>query len=237
VKSPANLELRGVLAQSCLNAKQYDCALEQYRQILTANPDSAQAHMLLGEALDGLKLREQAIAEFQAAEKAAPGEPNVHFGLGYLLWAQRQDADAAAEFQAELKNNPSHAQALTYLADVDIRMSHPEAAVPLLEKAIQIDPGLALAHLDLGILYADADRQNDALRELKVAAKLAPEDVNVHWRLGRLYRAMGKKEEAKAEFDKASGITKAADNALIDKMNGAHAQPAQAPQPAAPAEK
>jgi hypothetical protein len=34
---------------------------------------------------------------------------------------------------------------------------------------------------------------------------------------------MGKKDEAKAEFDKASSITKAVDTALIDKMKPADA--------------
>ena len=53
--SPENLELRSVLAQSCLYAKLYECTLEQYRQIVVSNPDSAQAHMLAGEALDGLE--------------------------------------------------------------------------------------------------------------------------------------------------------------------------------------
>ena len=90
---------------------------------------------------------------------------------------------------------------------------------------------------DLGILSADAGRHDDALREMKEAARLAPEDVNVHWRLGRLYRSMGKKDEAKAEFDKASSITRAADNALIDKMDGAHAKGRPAQQPAAEPEK
>jgi hypothetical protein len=35
---------------------------------------------------------------------------------------------------------------------------------------------------------------------------------------------MGKKDEAKAEFDKASSITKAADDALIDKISGPQAR-------------
>jgi hypothetical protein len=45
---------------------------------------------------------------------------------------------------------------------------------------------------------------------------------------------MGRKDEAKAELDKASRITKAADNALIDKMDGARAKPAQAQAPVIP---
>jgi hypothetical protein len=36
---------------------------------------------------------------------------------------------------------------------------------------------------------------------------------------------MGKKDEAKAELDKASNLTKATDEALINKMNGGVAKP------------
>jgi len=101
---------------------------------------------------------------------------------------------------------------------------------------VHIDAKSEMAHLDLGILYADAGRRDDALREMLEAERLAPEDVNVHWRLGRLYRAMGRKDEAKVEVDKASRITKAADSALIDKIDSARAKPWQAQQPATPPE-
>jgi tetratricopeptide (TPR) repeat protein len=159
-----------------------------------------------------------AIEQFRAAVKADPKMPDVHFGLGYLLWSKRRYPEAAPEFQAELNNNPSHAQALTYLGDVDFRLSHPEAAAPLLEKAVQIDPAIELAHIDLASIDSDAGRHEDALRELTAAAKIAPNDVDVHWRLGRLYKSMNKPQEAKAEFDKAKSITDAADTALINKM-------------------
>jgi tetratricopeptide (TPR) repeat protein len=112
-------------------------------------------------------------------------------------------------------------------------LNHTEVALPLLEKVTKTDPGLALAHLDLGILYTDSGRQADALRELKLAARITPDDVNVHWRLGRLFKVMGKKDDAKAEFDKASSLHKATDDALLTKMNGARAKPAQDSQPAA----
>jgi hypothetical protein len=44
---------------------------------------------------------------------------------------------------------------------------------------------------------------------------------------------MGKKDEAKAEFDKANQVNKAADQALLDKINNSRAHPPQA-QPLAP---
>lgn len=81
--------------------------------------------MLAGEALDELKDSSGAIEQFRAAEKADPHTPDVHFGLGYPLWTKRQYPEAVPEFQAELDNDPNHAQALTYLGDCNLQLSHP----------------------------------------------------------------------------------------------------------------
>jgi tetratricopeptide (TPR) repeat protein len=180
-----------------------------------------------------MKDYEGAIAQFRAAEKVDPKEPSVHFGLGYILWTQREYTAAATEFQAELANDPNQVQALVYLGDAEIQLNHPELASPSLEKAAGLDTKLELAHLDLGIVYGDAGRKDDALRELNTAEKLAPSDVNVHWRLGRLYREMGKKVEAKAEFAKASSLHKATDDALVDRISGGHEKANSNPTPQA----
>ena len=231
-----NLPLRLALAHSCLWSKQFQCVLDVYHEILTLNSESAEADMLAGEALDEMKDADGAIKMFRAAVQANPREPNVHFGLGYLLWVQKNFIEAAQEFRAELGNDPQHVQSMVYIADTDIQMNHQEAALPLLEKAAQLDPSQSLAHLDLGIIYGDSGRNEEALRELVVAAKLKPDDVNVHWRLGRLYRTMGKKDDAKAEFNKASSLNKAADDDLFKKMANGHAHPPQdqTPQSASP---
>src|SRR2546430_13878383 len=86
-----------------------------------------------GEALDEMNDHAGATQQFRAAVKANPKEPNVHFGLGYLLWTQSEYEEAAQEFQAELANVPNHLQALTYLADADLKMNYPKAALPLIE--------------------------------------------------------------------------------------------------------
>ena len=191
-----NLPLRFALAHSCLWSKQWQCVLDVYKEILTLDSESAEADMLAGEALDEMKDGAGATKMFRAAVLANPKEPSVHFGLGYLLWTQKIYPEAAKEFEAELANDPDHTQSMLYLADTDIQLNQPDIALPLLEKAAQLDPSLSLAHLDLGILYGDSGRNDDALRELSLAAKLKPDEVNVHWRLARLYRAMGKKDEA-----------------------------------------
>jgi tetratricopeptide (TPR) repeat protein len=229
---PQNLPLRLALAHSYLWSKQYKNVLDVYHEILTLDPDSAEADMLAGEALDEMKDPTGAIQMFRNAVKANPKEPNVHFGLGYLLWTQKSYPEAASEFQAELANDPEHVQATIHLADAYIQMNQLPDAKPLLEKAVQMDPSASLAHLDLGIIFTEDDRKEDALRELKEAEKLAPNDVNVHWRLGRLYRSMGMKEEAKAEFDKASALTQAVHEELFKKMSAGKEQPPAEQKPA-----
>jgi len=225
---PQNLELRLALAHSCLWSKQYQCVLDTYHEILTLNAESAEADMLAGEALDEMKDHGGAIQQFRSAVKADPGAPDVHFGLGYILWTQRQYPEAVSEFQAELANNPNHAQALVHLGDAEMQLQHPELSLPLLIKAAAIDNKLELAHLDLGILYADAGRNDDALRELLLAEKLDPGDVTVHWHLARLEKAMGRREAAKAEYDKAAGIHKATQEDLLKQMGNGSYQPAPA---------
>lgn len=219
VDDPQNLPFRLLLAHSCLAAKQYQCVLDTYHEILNLNAESAEADMLAGEALDEMQDHAGAIEQFRAAVKANPKEPNVHFGLGYLLWTKAQYAEAAVEFKAELANVPDHGQALVYLADSNIKLNHPELALPLLRKALRLEPNTELAHLDLGIIYADKGQHADALRELRTATKLKPDDVAVHWRLAQLYRTMGRTNEAQMEFEKTKTLTRAADESLATKLS------------------
>jgi tetratricopeptide (TPR) repeat protein len=214
-----NLPLLLTLAHSCLLSKQYPCVLDAFHRMVALNAESAEADMLVGEALDEMKDPIGAIRELRAAVKVNPKEPNAHFGLGYLLWTQGQTQEAAQEFQAELNNDPRHTQAMLYLADADIQMDRLEDARPLLEKVVKINPKSSMGHLDLGIVYAETGRAKDALGEFKTAIVLKPDDVNAHWRLGRLYRSMGKTEDAKAEFDKSKSLNKTADEGLLKVMS------------------
>jgi tetratricopeptide (TPR) repeat protein len=224
-EDPSNLPLRLALAHSCLWSKQMQCVLDVYKEILALNSESAEADMLAGEAMNGLKDNEGAAKMFRAAIQANPTEPSAHFALGYLFWMNKQFPDAATEFRAELTNDPNHIEASLYLADCDIQLNHQQDARPLLEKVVREDRNLALAHLDLGAIYADSGQNDDALRELLLAEKLGPEEVNVHWRLAKLYKAMGKRDASKAEFDKAANLNKASNDDLYKKIANGRNQP------------
>lgn len=218
-RDPQNLTLLLTLAHSCLWSKQYSCVQDAFQRMVALDADSAEAEMLMGEALDEMKDHEGAVRQFRAAAKVNPREPNVHFGLGYLLWTKGQYPEAAAEFQAELANDPLHLKAKLYLGDAKMQMNQPEEARPLLEQVVKAAPEDDMAHRDLAIILADQGSKDEALKQFQVAIKLNPKDVNAHYRLARLYRSMGKSAEAKSEFDKASSLNKAEDERLLKVMS------------------
>ncbi len=222
---PGNLPFRMTLAQSCLRSKHYQCVLDVYREILTLNPESAEADMLAGEAYDEMHNDTKAIEEFQAAIKTDPKAPNVHFGYGYMLWRLLKFKEAEKEFGSELANNPDHPLALTYLGDTKIKLNRSLDAPPYLEHAVRIEPSIALAHLDLGIVYQGAGRKEDALHELKVAEKLSPGDPEIHWSLGRCYQSVGRKAEAKIEFEKTRNLQNVAIESVRVKMSAVEVKP------------
>ena len=222
---PRNLSLLMLLAHSCLWSKQYQCVLDAYHQILTVNPESAEADMLAGEADDELKNDTGALEQFQAAIKADPTLPNVHFGYGYLLWKGLKFDQAKKEFEAELANAPDHPLALAYLADTELRLNQPDLAAPHLQHAIQILPSIAIAHLDLGILYDRQRRKAEALREFKTAEKLNPTDPAIHWRLGRFYQSLGKGAEARSELEQTQKLQNATSQSLREQMHQVDVKP------------
>ncbi|MFP5226757.1 MAG: tetratricopeptide repeat protein [Acidobacteriota bacterium] len=234
-RDPQNLPYRLVLAHACLWSKQYSCVLDIYHQILNLNAESAEADMLAGEAYDEMRDHEDAIAQFRNAVKADPKVPGVHFGLGYLLWTQSQYEEAAQQFQQEVENQPNDGESIAYWADSNVRLNRPEVARPLVERALKHDPGQELPWLDLGILDTQAGNHEAALRDFQTAEKIAPSDVQVHWRLARLYQSQGKHAEAQAEFAKTKNLTQAADQSLREKMQAKQSQDTQPDHPSSTA--
>ena len=207
--------------KACLWAKQYSCALDEFRQILEQNPDSAAAHVLTGQALDGLGKTPEAIAEFQAAAKVAPREPNVHFGLGYLYWKLHQYDEAKREFENEVSLDPGNGQAVAYLGDIEMKRDHPDAALALLVKAAKLQDDIRIAFLDMGTVFAQQKRYDEAVAALQRAVKLDPAQPDAHYRLAHVYQAMGKAAESQREFAQVRELHEKADESLASKMSAA----------------
>lgn len=232
---PKNLDLLLALAHCYLWTKQFDATMGVYKQILEINPDSAAADMIAGEALDEKGDNAGALQQFRAAVIANPKEPNVHFGLAYLLWAQKRYDEAIPEFKKELENDPQNSQAMIYLGDTYAQQGNFADAKTMLEAAEKYQPKFPLIHLDLGIANMETGENDAAISELKETIGLEPDNVTAHFRLATLYRKLGKRDEARVEFAKASSLNKKTDDSLYKRIQDANAKPNLNTKPSQPA--
>jgi Tfp pilus assembly protein PilF len=99
-----------------------------------------------------------------------------------------------------------------------MRLEKTAAAEATLEKAVRLPGAIRVAWLDMGIVLAGEGKNEAAATDLERAIAKDPEEVDAHWRLARLYQAMGKKDEARAEFARASSLHQKADESLVQKM-------------------
>lgn len=221
--APGNLELRRTLANSCLWSGNGACALAQVQAILDQSPDSAQAHVMMAEALDASDRLPEAITELQKAEQLAPREPMLHFELGYLYFKHRDLDAAAAEFHRELSENPGAALAWTYLGEIALQQNNLADAQTQLSKATQAEPSLEVAHFDLGSVYAQENRPEDAIVQFERAVAIDPSDPAAHYRLARLYRQTGQTAKADTEFSITETLHQKKHETLVDRMSAMRA--------------
>jgi cytochrome c-type biogenesis protein CcmH/NrfG len=76
-----------------------------------------------------------------------------------------------------------------------------DAQVQSLENAARQNPGDVASRVQLGNLYFDAERFQDAAKWYEEALKLAPKDVNVSTDLGVAYYSMSQPDRALAQFE------------------------------------
>jgi tetratricopeptide (TPR) repeat protein len=220
---PRNLTLLLTLAHCYLWTKQLDPVMNVFKQILMVDPDSAEADMIAGEALDEKGDQEGAVEQFKAAAKANPKEPNVHFALAYLFWTMKRYDQAIPEFKTELENDPKNYQAMIYLGDTYVRQNEFDEAKTVLQKAVESQSSVPLVHLDMGIVDMEIGDNQGAAKELNKAIALEPDNVDAHFRLATVYRSIGNKDAAKVEFAKASMLNKKRDDSVHDRIAAANA--------------
>ncbi|HHW14487.1 MAG TPA: tetratricopeptide repeat protein, partial [Firmicutes bacterium] len=77
---------------------------------------------------------------------------------------------------------------------------NPEAALPLVQKAVTLAPGAPEPYYQLGLVYRALARDNEAEQAFSKAAQLSPSEPRYHYALGLAYRQTGKENLALAEF-------------------------------------
>jgi tetratricopeptide (TPR) repeat protein len=216
-------------------------AEHQVRQSLQTQPQSADAHFLLGYILfreikaaaepvpdqySGFhepdpKLRNEKASESLAefTEGAKYRDPSAFdlkiIALDYLLFGSYTDADKW--LTKSLEWNPSDPQAWYYLGLTKYNKNRFEDAVGALKKCLDLDPGNINAEDNLGLSYTGLGRTEDAIAAFQKAIDLQSNPLNKKpgpfLNLGILLLAQNRAAEALPYLQKAVEISPAGSKA------------------------
>ena len=117
--------------------------------------------------------------------------------------AARTFAGAAEEFRQSLLATASLPESLAVLSDFEFRMGENGRAVEYLERAIGLDPKLAVVRHSYGLALVREQRYDDAMVELELAYELEPENARYAYVYAVALNTIGLNDEAKVVMEKA----------------------------------
>ena len=189
-----------------LRKNQVEQAIGQFKKAVSLNPQSAEAHMLLGYAyrVQGrYELLGEAKAELRQALALDPTLVWARFYLAkiYVDFGRLEDADA--QLDTIFKSNPDIPQVLALLGEVKRQLGDPAQSIMLNQKALGLSPMLTTARYYLGLAYLDLKREGEALGELNIAASSGGANADVFLALGSIYLETNALDRAIESFKKA----------------------------------
>jgi tetratricopeptide (TPR) repeat protein len=170
---------------------------------------SAEAYMVLGEALLGVKNWQGALEAFRKAEKMDPTLPGMYADLGAGLAAMAQLDQAKAAFLKELARDPDNFKANYLLGQLDRVQGDNADALKYLEKAngLQSDnPGPAY---ELSVLAVQGQDYPKALASLESIVQKYPSLTDAHVLLAQVYFRLHKTQEGMRERAIAAALQEA----------------------------
>jgi tetratricopeptide (TPR) repeat protein len=179
-----------------------------FRQATERYPQSSRLAVGLGMALYSLGKYDEAVVSLLQATDLSPSDPRIYPFLSRAYDSSPGQAEEVIKrFRRFTELQPRNGRALYYYAmslwkgkraqDPGLDLRQIES---LLAKAIELDPALADAQLQMGNLYSDQSQYRSAIPHYKRALELNADLADAHYRLGQAYVRTGEKDEAQREL-------------------------------------
>jgi len=195
-REPKNQEVWYLLAK--VHMKLSEQALAKMNAI---DPGSVLSHELSAEMMEAMNNYDGAVVELKKAIAMAPQHPGTHYKLGDAYFSLSQWDSATEQFQAELALDPGNCLARWRVGATTLQKNgSAEAALGEINQALAKCPSLNDAKVDRARALIKLNRNAEAAADLEAAAKVDPAEPTTHFLLARVYRALGRTQDAQAEM-------------------------------------
>ena len=169
------LHMLGILESDAKNYQQAEILLSR---AVAVDPRSADAHMSLGVALNGLRRHDAACASYRQALALRPNHAVTLSNLGNASVALELHEEALKSYEKALALNPDLAEAHNGRGWALCRERNYDEAIASLNRALSIKPDYAAAFANRAIALRELQRFDEALADGDRAIALAPDDAN-----------------------------------------------------------
>jgi tetratricopeptide (TPR) repeat protein len=192
-----------------LRHKNLQEAAQVFESGVTLYPQSWRLSTGLGLARHMLGNDQGAVAPLIHAVDIAAADPRSYYFLSMLGRVPAiQAVQVTSRFERYAADNPKSAQAQLYYAinlwqadETSSEVKHGDKVEALLKRAVALDPSLAQAYMQLGILYARREDNPRAAAEFVRAIKLDPHLAVAHYRLAQTLNRLGQRKQAAQEME------------------------------------
>jgi len=184
-------------------------AAAAFEKALEMAPADDAACRRVGEAYSSLERPEEALRFYDRAVALSPQFWGNYNERGVFHLENGDFGAAARDFIRVMELRPDSATGYTNLAATNIYSGNLEEAGPLLEAAIAIQP-TPEGYNNLGFVrYSTHDFEN-AARQFRLGAELAPSDFDIWVGLGDASRQLGRDAEARQAYSRALDLLRGA---------------------------
>ncbi|HSE83354.1 MAG TPA: tetratricopeptide repeat protein [Thermodesulfobacteriota bacterium] len=206
---------KGRKAYLLLSPEGFEDAVKHYKEAIEADPDFAPAYAGLGEVYSFIgyfkredredyedaynRSHENIVRALQLDEDSL--ESQRALALSYLHLQRKKDAQTAAERALALNPNDAESHYILWAA------GERDPKSPIIKKALELDPSLIVAHVDLGSTYFfQKSDYEKAAEHYKHAVEINEDSARTHTYLGNALRFLAYRNKALEHYKKAIKI-------------------------------
>ena len=134
---------------------------------------------------------------------AALSRPDALYAAAAVAWRERRRDEAIGLMDDALRLKPDFAEALSMGGYMLSECGKPDAAMRFYGRALELDPSLVVAHVNLGKLRFGAGQFAEALASFVAATALAPQDADAWSSRAGALRELGRLEESVEAAERA----------------------------------
>ncbi len=171
-------------AEALMQSQQLNAAIQEFKNIISMDPDLASAHSQLGVLNALVNNKQGAVEELEKAIKLKPDDAVSQNNLGLTLEEMGKGKQAKEQFEKAIASNPRLVDAAINLGNLLANSESYDAARKVLQQAVVTNPKSAVAHNNLGGVLAFNGDTTQAITEFSRAITLEPNLASAHYGLG-----------------------------------------------------